>query len=560
MAGTQYFSFRGFLFLFLVFFLFSSLLASALSETQTQRNRFVGRRMLEIEEVEEEEELLAQPKKKFTKTQPKLIEMEEENEQPKKKSTKTKSKFIEMEEEEQPKKKSTKIQTKFIDMEEGEQLEKKTTTKNKAQLIDVDEEPKKKSTKSQTKLIEEDQEEQPKKKSTKVQTGLTEEEEEEQEQPKKKSTKSQTNLVEEAEEEEEEEQPKKKANLLTKNQAKLIKPTTSSMKATASSGTILSNTQLKKLNSTSKSSNSTKSNPILIKKSPDLLKPSTPKNKTVVAKQSQTTTDKNSSELKSKTLEKKQVAEKNAKQEKTQKPMKIDQDEEDDLVSEFRDLPSKIHQSFIPDLERISTTSKVYLSRANKEITKGVKPYVGSKYAPSIASTISCVFVLVPLLLVSLVFNRMKAYFSLQQIVILIQVYLSIYFLILAFSSLVTGLEPLKFFYSTSQSSYICLQVLQTLGYVMYLLLLLMDLVVVFSTETRLGSKLLGLAQTIVGFAVGLHYYATVFHRAVLRQPPKTNWKVHGIYATCFLLICLFARSERRKKAYLQDGEDGKKS
>ncbi|OVA14183.1 hypothetical protein BVC80_9029g7 [Macleaya cordata] len=177
----------------------------------------------------------------------------------------------------------------------------------------------------------------------------------------------------------------------------------------------------------------------------------------------------------------------------------MDQDLDDDLVSEFRDLPSKFHQTLIPDLERMSTTSKAYITKANKEITEGFKPLV--------------------------------------------------------------GLEPLKFFYATSQSSYVCLQVLQTLGYVLYLLLLLMYLVLVFSTETGLGCKVLGLGQTFVGFAVGLHYYVTVFHRAVLNQPPKTNWKVHGIYATCFLLICVLSGVDRRKKAYLEDGGDeGKKS
>ncbi|CAB4314199.1 unnamed protein product [Prunus armeniaca] len=121
--------------------------------------------------------------------------------------------------------------------------------------------------------------------------------------------------------------------------------------------------------------------------------------------------------------------------------------------------------------------------------------------------------------------------------------------------------RALKFFYATSQSTYVCLQVLQTLGYVLYLLLLLMYLILVFSTDSGLGSKMLGLGQTFVGLSVGLHYYMSVFHRAVLRQPPKTNWKVHGIYATCYLVICLFATVERRKKAYLEEGgEEGKKS
>ncbi|XP_076927710.1 uncharacterized protein LOC143591374 [Bidens hawaiensis] len=257
---------------------------------------------------------------------------------------------------------------------------------------------------------------------------------------------------------------------------------------------------------------------------------------------------------------------------KKAKPIKKDQksttltfgevNEEDDLVSEFRDLPTRFQETFIPDLEALSKTSKSYLNKANKQITKGVNPIVGKKYAPIATSFISFAFILIPFLLVSLIFNRIKAYFSLQKLIIFIQIYLSIYFSILALSSLVTGLEPLKFFYATSQSTYVCLQLLQTLAYVLYLLLLLMYLVLVFSTDTSAVCKLLGLGQTFVGFAVGLHYYVTVFHKAVLRLPPKTSWKVHGVYATCFLLICLLGTAERRKKAYVDDdgNEEGKKN
>ncbi|KAJ4951432.1 hypothetical protein NE237_028264 [Protea cynaroides] len=415
--------------------------------------------------------------------------------------------------------------------------------------------------------------------------------------------------------EEEDEQPKKKpkSNLSTKNQTKLLKPKSamnSTKKAAESSTetTTLTKIKPKKLNSTSSSSISTKPKSASLKKDSDLLKSTNPKNKTaqlIVTKKSQTLTEKKSSEAKSKSQDKLQSSESNSKtsikkqssttesksksspssskeqsseskskkqlteeknqqQKKTQKPTKpylMDQADDEDLVSDFRDLPSKFHQTLIPDLQKISTNSKAYFTKANNEITKGFKPLVGNKYAPTIASILSCVFIIVPLLLVSFIFNRIKAYFSLQKILIFIQVYLSIYFSILSLSSLLTGLEPLKFFYVTSQSSYVWLQVLQTLGYVLYLLLLLMYLVVVFSTESGMGPKFLGLGQTMVGVAVGLHYYATVFHRAVLHEPPKTNWKVHGIYAVCFLVICLFATAERRKKAYIYDGgEEGKKS
>ncbi|CAK8578807.1 unnamed protein product [Lathyrus sativus] len=331
---------------------------------------------------------------------------------------------------------------------------------------------------------------------------------------------------------------KNKTNVTSKTgSSKSTPPNTNSLKK------LNSTTKSKKLNSTSTST----------KKPLDLVKAI---NKTTKS----TTTDKNNQPPKTQTHD-------TNKKPKTQTPPSRtleEQDEEDDdfaSFSEFKDLPNKFHRTLIPDLERISTTSKAYITNANNEMTKGFKPYVGKKYAPTIAAIVSTAFVLLPLLLVSLLCNRIKTYFSLQKILIFIQIYLSIYFTILCISTLVSGTEPLKFLFSTSQSTYICFQVLQTLGYVFYLLLLVMYLVFVFSTECGLGSKLLGLAQIFVGFSVGLHYYVTVFHRVVLRQPPKSNWKIHGIYAASFLLICLFTMADRRKKAYVEnDGEEGKKN
>ncbi|PIN18937.1 hypothetical protein CDL12_08391 [Handroanthus impetiginosus] len=366
------------------------------------------------------------------------------------------------------------------------------------------------------------------------------------------STKNQTKLIKPISSSSSKNQTKlvKTTNGSFKNQTKLNKPISESSNKTKLTKTSSLNpspptikSQFKKLNSTSKSNSTTS------KSSSDPLKLASSKNKTtkpVTVKETKTKTH----------LEKSLI------QPKSNKPQKqIDEEDEDDLVSEFRDLPSKFQETFVPDLEKISKTSRIYLTEYNKEFTKGFKPYVGNKYAPMIASLVSFAFIIIPLILVSLIFNRIKAYFSLQKLLIFIQVYLAIYFTILSLSSLVTGLEPLRFFYSTSRSTYVCVQVLQTLAYVLYLLLLLMYLILVFSTETGLATKSLGLAQTFVGFAVGLHYYMTVFHRAVLRQPPKSSWKVHALYATCFLVICLLGRVDRRKKTYLEEGgEEGKKS
>ncbi|XP_013622881.1 PREDICTED: uncharacterized protein LOC106328888 [Brassica oleracea var. oleracea] len=358
---------------------------------------------------------------------------------------------------------------------------------------------------------------------------------------------------------------------IKKNQTKLIKPISSS--SSTKNQTKLAKTTSSKLNSTKsssnttkygsdlkKSSNSTKPTTSSIKKSSDLSKSTSSKNKTTTklpsSKLSPPPPEKKKTPSSSKPTTKPKPAEKEIK------PIWLDNEEDDDFVNEFRDLPTRFQRTLIPDLEKISTTSKSYINKANKEITKKYfKPYFSNKYAPTITSVVSFVFILVPLLLVSLVFNRFKAYFSLQKLLIFIQIYLSIYFSILCLSSLVTGIEPLKFLYATSGSTYVCLQIMQTLGYVFYLLVLLIYLVLVFSTDCGLALKVLGLAQTFVGFAVGLHYYVTVFHRVVLRQPPKTNWKVHGVYASCFLLICVLSSAERRKKEYLEEGGDqGKKN
>ncbi|KAG4920137.1 hypothetical protein JHK86_048950 [Glycine max] len=366
-------------------------------------------------------------------------------------------------------------------------------------------------------------------------------EKEEFEQPlKKKSTKNQTKLIKPTTSLSSKNQTKTiKSNNLSssKNQTKLAKTKATTLTDTEVVVKKLNSTTLKskKLNSTSKGS--TKSSSLL-----DLAKTSGTsggKNKTTKAtatKDKEVTNKKtklDQTEESDKQSNKKSNTTNNKKKKEQQgQPSWVFEDEvDDDLVSEFKDLPMKFQQTLIPDLERISTTSKAYITKANKEITRGFKP--------TLATT----------------------YFSLQKLLIFIQAYLAIYFSILCLSSFVTGLEPLRFFYSASRSTYLCLQVLQTLAYVLYLLLLLMYLVLVFSTDSGLGSKFLGLAQTFVGFSVGLHYYVTVFHRVVLKQPPKTNWKIHAIYATCFFLICVIARADRKKKTYLEEGgEEGKKN
>ncbi|CAA7401692.1 unnamed protein product [Spirodela intermedia] len=226
-------------------------------------------------------------------------------------------------------------------------------------------------------------------------------------------------------------------------------------------------------------------------------------------------------------------------------------EEDTDLIAEFRDLPSRFQETLLPDLAKISSTSKVYLSKASKEITRGVKPIVGHRYAATVASATSAAFILLPLLLVAALLRHVRSFLSLPRILLFAHAYLAIYFSVLFLAAVLTGVEPLRLFYVASPAAYLSTQVLQTLGYAVFLLLHLLHLLVA-------PARAVALLQAGVALAVGLHYYTAVFHRAVAGEAPRTNWRAHALYAACFLILFAFSRAaDRRKKAYLLAGPGG---
>ncbi|XP_073010159.1 uncharacterized protein [Typha latifolia] len=334
---------------------------------------------------------------------------------------------------------------------------------------------------------------------------------------------------------------KKKPILETKNQTKPKKTNSTSI-------TISSSAAKLKLTKLGKTFNSTKSaNPIKSAKSNTTNPAKTQLKKPLNSTSKPTRTSKKDINLPTKN---------------TERQPWLDESDGEDLISEFSNLPHRLQEAIVPDLERLSTTSRVYLSAANAGIANGVKPFLGNKFAPKIAPFASALFLIMPLLLLTALLRFLNSYLSLRRLLLFVQAYLAIYFATLALTALLTGFEPLRFFYATSPSSYTWTQAAQSLGYVVYLVLQMIDLVAVFSSSAGEGGRALALAQMVVGLAVGLHYYAAVFHRAVTREAPRANWRVHGMYAACFLVICACARAERRKKTYVSIGgeEDGKKS
>jgi hypothetical protein len=218
----------------------------------------------------------------------------------------------------------------------------------------------------------------------------------------------------------------------------------------------------------------------------------------------------------------------------------------------------------MPDLARLSHHSKAYLSAANAGIADGVRPILGGRWAAVAASAASVAVLLLPLFMLTALVRRMGPYLPLlHRALLLAQAYLAIYFATLALAAAATGLEPLRFFHAASPAAYAWTQAAQSLGFMGYLVLQMVDLVAVFSGAASPeddgngdAAKALGLAQMVVGLAVGLHYYAAVFHRAAAGEAPRANWRVYAVYAACFAIVCACARAERRKKAYLA-GTDG---
>ncbi|KAH7446548.1 hypothetical protein KP509_01G061500 [Ceratopteris richardii] len=232
-------------------------------------------------------------------------------------------------------------------------------------------------------------------------------------------------------------------------------------------------------------------------------------------------------------------------------------EDEYDIIQELTDLPTKFQQTagkvaehLRPDVIKWKDTSKVYFDLANQQIEESFSPLIGRQYAPFFASLISYGILLLPLILVFHLFNQIKALFSLQKVLLFINIYLAAYFATLWLASFIIGLEPMSFFYSNSLSSYLSLQLLQAFGYLIYLILQTANFIYSCIVDTLVG-KLTGCLQWVVAVGIGLHYYVTVFHPAVTSRPPHTSWKFYAMYTVAFFILCLFARIRWVKKQYV---------
>lgn len=238
-----------------------------------------------------------------------------------------------------------------------------------------------------------------------------------------------------------------------------------------------------------------------------------------------------------------------------------DDDEYSDIMQELAGLPFKFQKTagkvadhLRPDVQRWTDASKVYFNLANKQITDSFSPIIGKEYAPLLASLVSYALLLLPLSIVIMLFEHIRALFSLQTVILFVNIYLSAYFATLFSACLLIGIEPMSFFYKSSTSGYLYLQLLEALGYVVYLILQTANIITSCTSDTIVG-KLSATIQWGAAILVGLHYYVTVFHLAVALKPPRTNWKFYAIYSGAFFILCLLARVKWVKKQYTNTGD-----
>jgi hypothetical protein len=243
--------------------------------------------------------------------------------------------------------------------------------------------------------------------------------------------------------------------------------------------------------------------------------------------------------------------------------LEVDLDLNDlDLLQEVQDLPTNIQQTvgavtthLLPKIQQFSGQSKTSFDQINKNLASSFLPLIGEKYAPIIATMVSYCLLLLPVAVVLFLCERIRAILTLQKVLLFINIYLAAYFAILFTITLGLRAEPISFFYRNSPSSYIVLQLLQAFGYIIYILLQTADVVFTCSRGTLFG-KSSAVIQWLVATLVGLHYYFTVFHRAMARKPLITNWKFYGFYCLSFLVCCLLARIQRSKKEYVPLGDE----
>eukprot|EP00897_Mesotaenium_endlicherianum_P007593 jgi/Mesen1/6862/ME000351S05979 len=209
----------------------------------------------------------------------------------------------------------------------------------------------------------------------------------------------------------------------------------------------------------------------------------------------------------------------------------------------------KTGKHVVPHIARVAKTGLDAFESTSSALSDTFRPYLGAKYSPLAATLVSYTLLLLPLAAVAFAVERVRAAVSLQLALHLAHMYLATYCFALFFACVVIGAEPMASLKRAAEANYLFLQLVQVFGYAVYLLV---QLVAVCWIVRKQGAEFLHKLSIVVQFlaacAVGLHYFVTVFQRAMIDKAPRTSWKAYAIYSATFGILCLLSRPRLNKK------------
>lgn len=183
--------------------------------------------------------------------------------------------------------------------------------------------------------------------------------------------------------------------------------------------------------------------------------------------------------------------------------------------------------------KHIAQPTKEWVASASDNLNKNLKPLVGEKAAPKVTTFICFILVLAPLAATAVLCSTFKHVLSLQRILMAIHLYLTTYFLIMAFAQLYFHGEPMKLLQQHSVDSYVLFQLLQSIGYLVFVCLQCLQTLVMVRSGIPL-MQTLAWVELVASIGVGIHYYIMVWQPAMLDQPPNIDFVFYLFYSVIF--------------------------
>ncbi|GBG87687.1 hypothetical protein CBR_g45841 [Chara braunii] len=223
----------------------------------------------------------------------------------------------------------------------------------------------------------------------------------------------------------------------------------------------------------------------------------------------------------------------------------------------FSGLHKKTRESVLPKMGQAKDLGVKIFEQTHSSLNEGLTPLLGKNYSPIVSTLITYGMLLVPLIIAIFIIERVRAVLSIQKLLLFANAYLTAYSVTLLCLAIVIGAEPMATLQRSAWENYFLLQFLQALGYILYLMLQLTNVIMVFNSDTILA-KATALIQFGAAGAVGLHYYVVVWQRAMVDKPPKITSTAYFVYALVFFVLCQMARlrNSRRDAILSSDGGD----